>query len=145
MEFCIAPTVVQLQPCHSCFQNLCRCRQAFEEFATLWLDQFDQETLPSDTVQVLCALTSSSKHVPSRVPKRVLAKRWRAKAEELLHHHNLISKSEISTWHFLADDLLNTTQRMSKLAAKDAVYLAPRLAMISLSMSVVFQHSKGDA
>ena len=99
--------------------------QAFEEFATLWLDQFDQETLPADTVQVLCALTSSSKHVPARVPKRHLAARWRKKAEELLHHHSLLSKSEISTWHFAADDLLDTTQRMSKLAAKDAVYLAP--------------------
>ena len=111
--------------------------QAFEEFATLWLDQFDQETLPADTVQVLCALTSSSKHVPARVPKRHLAARWRKKAEELLHHHSLLSKSEISTWHFAADDLLDTTQRMSKLAAKDAVYLG----RCTFGMAITLAHT----
>lgn len=71
---------------------------------------------------MLCALTASSKQVSGRVPQRLLAQKWLKKVEELLLHQKM-SQSEVS-WHFAPDDMLVTTQRMSKLVAKDAVVLA---------------------
>ena len=71
---------------------------------------------------MLCAVTASSKQVSARVPQRLLAQKWLKKVEELLLHQKM-SQSEVS-WHFAPDDMLVTTQRMSKLAAKDAVVLA---------------------
>ena len=101
-------------------------REAFEEFTTLWLDQFDQEVLPTDSVLVLCALTSASRHVPGRTRKHHLAEKWTGQVERLLHHHHIFqSQQGQNLHHFAADEMLNATQRLSKLSAKDAVVLAP--------------------
>ena len=99
-------------------------REAFEEFTTLWLDQFDQELLPTDSVLVLCALTSASRHVPGRTRKHHLAEKWTGQVEHLLQHHHIFQSHQgHNVHHFGADEMLNATQRLSKLSAKDAVVL----------------------
>ena len=42
--------------------------EAISEFSALWLDEFDQGSIPMDLLQVLCALTATSKHVPHKTP-----------------------------------------------------------------------------
>jgi len=106
-------------------------REAFEEFTTLWLDDFNQKSLPADSVQVVCALTTAGRYVPSQVPKQHLARKWKAKVVDILHQVERSKKSTIfgeeglqaSVWRFLPDDILDMTARLSKLRMDDALWL----------------------
>ena len=98
--------------------------EAFEEFASLWLDQFDQETLPADTVQILCVLTTSSRHVPSKTAKRHLAAKWKKQINATLHSRSHLHDELSHLHHFEPDEILEVTQRLGKLSAKEAVSLA---------------------
>eukprot|EP00913_Durusdinium_trenchii_P023249 g21827.t1 len=104
--------------------------KALDEFTALWLDEIGESSLPVDTVQVLCALTSSVKGVPSKTPKKKLAAKWRQKVEDLLHHHHIFHKDDeegaghrANVWHFMPDEILDMTQRLGKLSVEDALFL----------------------
>lgn len=42
--------------------------QAISEFSALWLDSFDQATLPIDTIYVLLILAETSGYIPTQTP-----------------------------------------------------------------------------
>ena len=105
--------------------------QAFEEFTELWLDDFNQKSLPADAIQVMCALTTASRQVPSQVPKQHLAQKWKAKVVDIMHQvegRRTSTRSEgphAMTWRIVPDDFLEMTARLGKLSPEEAAWLAP--------------------
>lgn len=103
--------------------------KAFEEFTELWLDDFNQKSLPADAIQVMCALTTASRHVPSQVPKQHLAQKWKAKVVDILHQVEGRRTSKTAqgpramTWRIVPDDFLEMTARLSKLSPEEAAWL----------------------
>jgi len=90
--------------------------KAISEFCGLWLDGFDQTTLPTDIIHVLCILAETSGYVPSQTPLAETAVLWLSHARSHLH-------SELHIRHMSADSLVETRQRLLKLGAQEAVKL----------------------
>ena len=111
--------------------------EAFEEFTQLWLDDFHQKSLPADAIQVMCALTTALRQVPSQVPKSQLAQKWKAKVVDLLHNvqgrRNEDGIRQAVTWRFVPDDILVMTARLSKLSSEEAEWLATWRCWVVLS------------
>ena len=97
--------------------------QAISEFCGLWLDGFDQTTLPTDIIHVLCILAETSGYVPSQTPLAETAVLWLSHARSHLH-------SELHIRHMSADSLVETRQRLLKLGAQEAVKLVPKLRLV---------------
>lgn len=79
-----------------------------------------------DVLQVLGALTTTSKLVPHKTPLVETGIKWKQQVESLLRAHRGISLTETAdhSWYISLDDMLSATQRLQKLGAKDAVILA---------------------
>ena len=99
--------------------------QAISEFCGLWLDGFDQTTLPTDIIHVLCILAETSGYVPSQTPLAETAVLWLSHARSHLN-------SELHIRHMSADSLVETRQRLLKLGAQEAVKLVPKLRLVEL-------------
>ena len=102
--------------------------QAISEFCGLWLDGFDQTTLPTDIIHVLCILAETSGYVPSQTPLAETAVLWLSHARSHLH-------SELHIRHMSADSLVETRQRLLKLGAQEAVKLVPKLRLVESSIA----------
>ena len=94
--------------------------KGISEFSALWLDAFDQATLPIDTVYVLLILAETSGYVPTQTPLAETAKQWH-------HHARSFIQSEQRGKLMSADNLVETRQRLLKLGAEDAVMLVSQL------------------
>lgn len=78
-----------------------------------------------DVLQVLGALTTTSKLVPHKTPLVETGIKWKRQVESLLRaHRGLQTETADHSWHISLDDMLSATQRLQKLGAKDAVILA---------------------
>ncbi|CAE7260666.1 SVEP1, partial [Symbiodinium pilosum] len=96
--------------------------KALSEFATLWLDEFEQKYLSADAVQILCALATAARHVPPKTPKRLVYRKWKNEVETLLEHVGITDHRE-RKWHAAPEEILEVTQRLAKLGSKDSVRL----------------------
>ena len=79
-------------------------------------------SLPSDVVQVLFALASSCRYVPSKTPKKDIAKKWMQQLDELFDQRRKL-QSEKQVFRVSPDEVHSMTQRLSMLAARDGVLL----------------------
>ena len=100
--------------------------EALSEFATLWLDEFEQKYLPADAVQILCSLATTARHVPPKTPKRLVYRKWKNEVETLLEHVGITDHRE-RKWHVAPEEILEVTQRLAKLGSKEAVRLVAGL------------------
>lgn len=97
--------------------------QAISEFSALWLDSFDQATLPIDTIYVLLILAETSGYIPTQTPLAETASQW--------HHHTRSFIHGEQHGKFLsADNLVEARVRLLKLGAEDAVNLVPKLHLV---------------
>ena len=96
--------------------------EAISEFSALWLDEFGQQSIPMDLLQVLCALTATSQHVAHKTPIPETGLKWKRQVDQLLETH----RKQAQAWYVSLDDMVTATQRLQKLGEKDAVLLAAR-------------------
>ena len=73
---------------------------AYEEFYSLWLQQFEQHRIPN--VGTLCALVAAHQKLPS---KGDVAEAWTQEAQKVL------TQSE-QTWHLPAHEFTETVHRL---------------------------------
>lgn len=94
--------------------------KAISEFSALWLDSFDQLTLPIDTVYVLLILAETSGYIPTQTPLAETAAQWHHHARGFIHgeHHGKLLSS---------DNLVETRVRLLKLGTEDAVNLVTKV------------------
>lgn len=105
--------------------------KALSEFTTIWLDEFGQPNIPVDVLQVLGALTTTSKLVPHKTPLVETGIKWKRQVESLLRaHRGLQTETADHSWHISLDDMLSATQRLQKLGAKDAVILVEEVGAL---------------
>ena len=95
------------------------------------MDEFDQASMPVDVVQVLCALTSTSRLVPYKTPLPETGAKWKQQVDNLL-------EAEHHAFYVSLDDVLSTTQRLHKLGT-DAVILVPRLEILGFWVLTYFK------
>ncbi|CAE7449981.1 ANKRD50, partial [Symbiodinium sp. CCMP2456] len=58
--------------------------KALQEFATLWLEMFKQDVLPTKTVKVLALLTTAKSRVPARTHKKDIPDLWKNQVKVVL-------------------------------------------------------------
>eukprot|EP00435_Cladocopium_sp_Y103_P034368 s881_g8.t2 len=105
--------------------------KALSEFTTIWLDEFGQPNIPVDVLQVLGALTTTSKLVPHKTPLVETGIKWKQQVESLLRTHRGLQAEPVDhSWYISLDDMLSATQRLQKLGAKDAVIVVEEVGAL---------------
>lgn len=95
--------------------------KALQEFATLWLEEFKQDGLPTKTLKVLALLTTAKSRVPARTHKKDIPDLWKNQVKVVLSSSGSTEAPRL--YRFSPEELIRTTQRLALLECEDAVEL----------------------